>query len=233
MAEQTVVGQRHLRFVHDEVLVRLADRLLLIPAAEERQRAPALGVDHIGAAIGFLDVVADLERTAVLLGVLIAKLHVALVQHVVGRGTQQRHVHTHLGGDQQCGVGHGGVQRLGVIRPGEHVLLVLQIAQVLLQRHRMGQLLARMGDGLHVDHWHRRVLGKRLDHVVLAIHRPILELREGAHRNQVDVARQHARHFGNVLFGIAVHHRAHFELDRPCVLARRQHNGMATQMEGA
>src|SRR6185437_4249186 len=69
VAEEPFVGQRHLRLVHDEVLVRITDGLLLLPAAEVRQRAPALGIDHVGAAVGFLDVMADFERAAVGFGI--------------------------------------------------------------------------------------------------------------------------------------------------------------------
>ena len=76
-------------------------------------------------------------------------------------------------------------------------------------------------------------LAKPLQHAVLAVDRPVDELRERAHADQVDVARQHLRHFGDVLLGLAVHHRAEVELDRPRVLARLQHDGVAAELERA
>ena len=96
----------------------------------------------------------------------------------------------------------------------------------------MRQLLAGMGDRLHVDHRHRRILGEALQHAILAIHRPVHELREGAHTDQVNIAAQHLRHFRDVLLRLAVHHGAVVEFDRPGILAGLQHDGMPTQVEG-
>ncbi len=101
---------------------------------------------------------------------------------------------------------------------------------MLLQRHDVRQFLARMGDGLHVDHRHRGVAREGLQGPVLAIHRPVLELREGAHADHVHVAAEHARHLGDVLLGLAVHHRTDLEFDRPGILARRQHDGLAAEL---
>ncbi len=122
-----------------------------------------------------------------------------------------------------------------MIGPGQHVLLAAQIggAEVFLQRQRVRQFLAGMGDRLHVDHRHRRIPGERLQHDVLAVMGPVDELRERAHADQVDIAAQHLRHLGDVLLGIAVHHRAQVELDRPRVLARLQDHRMPAQLEGA
>ena len=102
---------------------------------------------------------------------------------------------------------------------------------MLLQRQRMRQLLAGMGDGLHVDHRHGRIRGEGLQHDVLAVVGPVDELRERAYADQVHVTAQHLRDFGDVLLGVAIHHRAEVELDGPCVLARLQHHGMAAQLE--
>ncbi|KAG0762959.1 hypothetical protein G6F22_018531 [Rhizopus arrhizus] len=118
VAEHTVVGQRHLPLVDDEVLELVADRLFRFPVAEERQRAPALGVHHVGTCVGAVDVMADLQRTTALGHVLLGPAHVALVEDVVGGRAQQGHVHAHAGGDGQRRIGHGSVQRLGVVGPG-------------------------------------------------------------------------------------------------------------------
>ncbi len=211
--------------------MRCPDRLLVFPASEKRQRTPAFGVDHVGAAIRRLHVVTDPQRAAILLGVQAAKRHVAFVQHVVWRRTQQRHVHAHLRGDQQRGVRHGRVQRLGVPCPGQYVLPVPQVAQPLAQRQHVGQLLTWMGNGFQVDHRHRRVLCEGPDHPILPILGPVLEFRECPHRDQIDIARQHAGNLGHVLLGVAVHHAADCKLDGPGILARRQHDRMAAQLE--
>ena len=78
-----------------------------------------------------------------------------------------------------------------------------------------------------------RVLREALQHLVLAVVLPVDELREGAHADQVDVAAEHPRDLGDVLLGLAVHHRAEVELDRPRVLARLQHHRVAAELEGA
>ena len=100
-----------------------------------------------------------------------------------------------------------------------------------LQRQRVRQLLAGMGDGFHVDHRHGRVFGEAFKHLVFAIGRPVDELRECAHADQVDVTAQHLRHFGDVFFGVAVHDRAEVELDRPRILAGGKDDGMAAQLK--
>ncbi len=235
VAEDGIVGERHLRLVDDEVAVAVADGLLRGPAAEVRQRAPALGVDDVGAGIRGLDVVAHLQRTAAFGHVLRRPAHVALVEHVVRRRTQQGHVHAQSRGDGQRGIGDGGVERLRVVGPGQHVLLPAQVgrAEVLLQRLRVRQLLARMGDGLHVDDRHRGVLRERAQHLVLPVLGPVAELREGAHADHVHVAAKHARDFGDVLLGLAIHHRAQLELDRPGVLAGLQHDRVPAELERA
>ncbi|MNV50586.1 hypothetical protein D3C71_1426040 [compost metagenome] len=121
-----------------------------------------------------------------------------------------------------------------MVGPGQHVLLAAQVlgAEVLLQRHHVGQFLARVGDGFHVDHRHRRVLGEALEHDVFAVLGPVDELGEGAHGDQVTVAAQHLGHFGDVFLGVPVHHRAQVELDRPGILARLQHDRVPAQLEG-
>ncbi|MNM45626.1 hypothetical protein D3C81_565520 [compost metagenome] len=88
-----------------------------------------------------------------------------------------------------------------------------------------------MGDGLHVDDRHRRILGEALEHLVLTVQRPVDELRECTHADQVDVTAQHLGHFSDVLLGVTVHHRAEVELDRPRILARLQHHRVAAQLE--
>ncbi len=120
-----------------------------------------------------------------------------------------------------------------MIGPGEHILSASEIAEVFFQRQRMRQLLTGMGDRFHVDHRHRGVLREGLDHRVFAIDRPILELRKGTHRDQVHIAAQHARDFGDVFFRFAIHHRVRLELDRPCVFARRQHDGVTAKVKSA
>jgi hypothetical protein len=120
-----------------------------------------------------------------------------------------------------------------MIGPGQHVFAVLQIAQPLAHGQRVGQFLARMGDGLHVDHRHRGVAGESLDHPVLAVFRPVLELRERAHGDEIDVAAQHARHFGDVFLGLAIHHLAGREGDRPGILAGREHHRVSAELERA
>src|SRR5690606_840904 len=67
---------------------------------------------------------------------------------------------------------------------------------------------------------------------ILAVDLPVDELGEGAYADQVDIARQHTRDFGDVLLGLAIHHRAELELDRPRILARRQHDGGAAELGG-
>src|SRR3546814_10738626 len=67
----------------------------------------------------------------------------------------------------------------------------------------------------------------------ISVERPVDELREGAHADHVDVAAEHLRHLGDVLLGLAVHHRAQVELDRPGVLARLQHHRVPAQLERA
>ena len=233
--KDAVIGQRHLGFIDDEVLVAVADGLLRLPVAEERQRAPTLCVHHIGIAICTLRIVADRQAAAIVGHVLPGKLHVARIKKIFVGGTQQGHVHAHAGGDGQRRIGHRGVQRLRVVGPGQHILLAAQVAgaEAFLQRQRVRQLLAGMGDGLHVDDRHRRILRKGLQDDVLAVALPVDELRERAHADQVHVAPQHPRHFRDVLFGVAVHHRAEVEFDRPGVLARLQHDGMPAQLERA
>ena len=120
-----------------------------------------------------------------------------------------------------------------MVGPGQHVLAALEIAEVLLERQDVRELLARMRDRLHVDHRHVGIFGERVQHAVLAVDRPVLELRERAHADQIDVARQHARDFGDVLFLVAVHDGAGAELDRPRVLARREHDRVAAELERA
>src|SRR3546814_8704427 len=46
VGEHAVIGLRHLGLVDDEVLEAVTDRLLGLPVAEIRQRAPTLGVDR-------------------------------------------------------------------------------------------------------------------------------------------------------------------------------------------
>src|SRR5690606_2455343 len=127
VAEGGVVGHGHLPLVDDEVGVAVADRFLGFPVAEVRDRAPALGVHDVGARVGAVDVVADAQRAAVGGDVAAGPAHVALVEHVLGRGAQQGHVHAHAGGDGQGGVGHGGVERLRVVGPGQDVLPAAQV----------------------------------------------------------------------------------------------------------
>jgi hypothetical protein len=50
------------------------------------------------------------------------------------------------------------------------------------------ELLAGVGDGLEVDDRDLGVLGDLLDDLVLAIDRPVLDLREGAQGFEVDVS---------------------------------------------
>ena len=124
---------------------------------------------------------------------------------------------------------------LRVVGPGQHVLLAAQI----------GVPKCSCSASTCASSWHGwvivsmlitgtvRVLREALQHAVLAVERPVEELRERAHADQVDVARQHARDFGDVLLGLAVHHRAQVEFDRPRVLARLQHHRMAAELERA
>ncbi len=233
MAEDAVAGQRHLGLVDDEMPVLLADRLLGLPATEIRQRAPALGVHHLGVAVGLVDIVAHAQGAAVLGRVAAAGRHVALVQHVFGRRAKQGDVHAHAGRDQERRVRHRRIEGLGMVGPGQHVLAPAQLAEAFAHRHRMGEFLARMGDGLEIDHRHRGVAREGLDDEVFAIHRPVDEFRERAHADQVAVARQHARDFGHVFLGLAVHHLARFELDAPGILARCQHDGVPAELPGA
>ena len=233
MAEQRVVGQRHLGLVDDEVLVRIADRLLIGPSAEIRNRAPAFRVDDMCAAIGLRGIVADRERAAVLLDVLPREIHVALIEHIFRRRAEQRHVHAVARRDHECRVGDRRVQRARMISPRQHVFAALEIAEMLLQREDVRELLARMRDRLHVDDRHRRVFRERFQHAVLTIKRPVLEFRKCADADQVDVPREHARDFGDVLFLLAVHDRAGAEFDRPRVLAGREHDRVAAELERA
>ena len=75
----------------------------------------------------------------------------------------------------QRGVGDGGVERLRVVGPGQHVLLAARslVPKCSCSASDVRQLLARMGDRLHVDHRHRRVLRERCEHAVLAVDRPV------------------------------------------------------------
>ena len=55
------------------------------------------------------------------------------------------------------------------------------------QREGVGQLLAGVCDGFHVDDGHAGVLGKALDHAVLAINRPIFKHGERPHGDGIAV----------------------------------------------
>ena len=57
-----------------------------------------------------------------------------------------------------------------MVGPGQHVLAPAQLAEAFAHRHRMGEFLARMGDGLEIDHRHRGVAREGLDDEVFAIH---------------------------------------------------------------
>ncbi|KAG0731357.1 hypothetical protein G6F23_015388 [Rhizopus arrhizus] len=96
---ESITASRHLPLVDDEVLELVADRLFRFPVAEERQRAPALGVHHVGTCVGAVDVMADLQRTTALGHVLLGPAHLALVDDVVGCRAQQGHVHAPAGGE--------------------------------------------------------------------------------------------------------------------------------------
>ena len=233
MTEDAVVGQRHPGFVDDEMLVPVAHGFLILPVTKIRQRTPALGIDHVSAGVGRFDVVADPQRAAVFRDVLPRPVHVALVEHVLRCRAQQGHVHAHARGDGQRRIGNGGIERLRVVSPGQHVFPAAQVRclEVFLQRHHVREFLAGMGDRLHVDHRHRGVCGETAQHLVLAIDGPVDELRERTHADHVDIARQHLRHFDDVLLGFAIHDCAEVELDRPGILARLQHHRMAAEME--
>ena len=121
------------------------------------------------------------------------RVHVARVEHVLGRwGRAASRRCPSLRGDDQRRVGDRGVERLRVVRPREDELLAVEsVPRRSLQRERERELLARVRDRLHVDDRHRRVAARspsitRSCAVVL----PALELREGAHADEVDVARR-------------------------------------------
>ncbi len=71
-----------------------------------------------------------------------------------------------------------------------------------------------------------------VDHAVFAIDGLILEFGEKrARRSSVDVARQHARDFGDVFLGVAVHHGCRRRTRSATgVLARLQHTRMAAEL---
>jgi hypothetical protein len=156
--------------------------------------------------------------------------HVTIVEAVLGGRAQQRDVHAELGGDDQRRVGDRGVERLGVVGPGQGQVLAVERAEVLLHRQRERQLLTRVGDRLHVDDGDGRVAGERGDDGVLAVDLPALELGERAHGDRVDVARQDPRDLPHVLLGLAVHHDVVVELDRPGALARLEHDRLAAEL---
>ena len=79
------------------------------------------------------------------------------------------------------------------------------IAEVLLDHLHMGQFLTRVGDGFHVDHRHCGILGKGLDHQILAVLLPIDKFGKGSNTNQIAITRQYLGGFGNMFFGHAIH----------------------------
>ena len=123
--------------------------------------------------------------------------------------------------------------RLRVVRPRQHELLAVGLPQLLLQGHHQRQLLTWVGDGLHVDDGDGGELREGGDDLVLAVDRPVLELREGADGDAVDVARQHPSDLAHVLFGLLVHDHAVVELDGPGALAGLEDDGLHAEVVGA
>ena len=188
VAERGVVGAGHLGFVDDEVLVRRSGFRLRGGLAIERQAAPAFGVHHIGVVVR-VEIVGDLERTARGRRIGAGVVEVAVIQQPAFVGTEQGDVHARAGGDAYGRVGHRGVQWFRMRHPRHDVLLAPKIvgAKPFPQREGVGQLLAGVRDGFHVDDGHAGVLGKALDHAVLAINRPIFKHGERPHGDGVAI----------------------------------------------
>ena len=222
MAEDRLVGHGHLSLVDDEAHVRPRQVPFPLRVPVVRQRSPAVRVDHVRALVAVADLVSHRKAAAARRGVLLRRLHEALVEHVLGTWTKQADVHPVLRGDHHHRVSHRCAERLRVPCPGEAQLLSLQLAHPLLERHRQRQLLAGVNDRLHVDDRNFRMPGERLDQRVFTVVLPVLEAGECAHRDEVAVARQHFGDLDDMLLGLAVHYLSGIELDPPHAVARLQ-----------
>ena len=175
----------------------------------------------------------DGERAAVGRCIRPRGIHVARVEHVLGRWTEERDVEAELRRDDQRRVRDRGVERLRVVGPGQEELLAVRRAEPLLERERERELLTGMRDRLHVQDGDGGVLREGVDDGVLAIVLPALELGERAHRDEVAIAREHARDLLDVLLGLAVHDDAVAVLDGPGALAGLEDDGVAAHLEHA
>ena len=171
-----IVGELHLLFRRDPMLVRLEDRLCLLrvhqPIAVGWLHGPRLRVDDIRALERLVHVVDDLEGATVLLGQVLGRVeHIRVEVEPLGVG--ERHVHSHhrCGDDRALRNSQRLLHRAG-ISPAHDELLALQVvSQLLLHRHHVGQRLTWMIHVVfHVDHGDPRPLGElAYDQVSLAV----------------------------------------------------------------
>src|SRR5690625_2263340 len=102
--------------------------------------------------------------------------------------------------------GHGNVQRFGVPSPGDSDGLGFGFADTLADGHHICKALAWVMHGaFKVDDGHGGVLGKAFDDGVLAVDAPRFAFGEGAHSQNIYVARQHACSIFDVFGVLAVH----------------------------
>ena len=116
--------------------------------------------------------------------------------------------------------------------PGQDEALARGLAQLLPQRHRVGQRLTGVATRrLQVDDRLLAVTGEAPDDGVLPRHGPVAAAGEGAHAERVGVAPEHPRRVHDVLHAVAVHHRAGLGLQRPAAAPGLEHHRVATVEE--
>lgn len=118
VAEQAIVGKRHSGLVDNEVPVCVTNRLFLLPSAKNASAYPSLWRRPHGRPVGFVDVMTDLQRSAVPFGIETAERQVAIIRHVVnacdslpGSTSMQRSARTrrHTSGHTGASEGTGGI----------------------------------------------------------------------------------------------------------------------------
>ena len=126
---------------------------LLLRLAVELHRAPRLHIHRVGADRRVVGIIDDVDELAArLLGDAADQRGVLRVELVAGR-PGDHDLHAEPGRGERRAGGHRGRERLGMPGPGEDEALAGGLAQLLAQRHGVGQRLAGMPPGgLEVDH---------------------------------------------------------------------------------
>src|SRR5262245_64642619 len=93
MAEDRLVGHGHLFLVDDEAPVSPGQVPFSLRVAVVRQRSPAVRVDYVRALVAVADLVSHRKAAAARRGVLLRRLHEALVEDVLRTWAKQADVH--------------------------------------------------------------------------------------------------------------------------------------------